>query len=130
MAISLSVIFRALDTVAAWQWKGRNARGMAAGHVGLTVPTLGNWSPHRIYTQGIQDMSDSLYVHYKWYIQKYLTMNLKGKKPNVTLLLRIPSCWLTQFTALCSLLSISSLKYSFDQRERERDPASDFISLW
>lgn len=43
---------------------------------------------------------------------------ISRKKSNVTLPLRIASWWLKQFTALCSLLSVSSLKYIFDQRER------------
>lgn len=82
MGIGLSPILRPLDTVAAWQWTCRNARGMAAGHVGLTVPVLGNLSAHRLYTHSIRDLLDSLYVHYKWYIHKYLPTNLKEKKCN------------------------------------------------
>lgn len=96
-----------------------NATGMAAGHVELTVPILGDWSAHRLCTQSIQDMLDPLLCTTNG-TSINIWPQISQENTNVTLPLRIPSCWHKQFTALCSLLSVSSLKYSFDQRESER----------
>lgn len=119
-----SPTFRRWDTVAAWWQKRRHAMETAAGHASQTAHVLGNRSAPTLCSQGIQGTLDALFVDYKWYTPKYLSTNPKKKQSNpasedIQLLVK-------QLSALFSLLSVSSLKYSFKQR----DPASDFMSLW